>query len=146
MSRSPVHFLLVEDDDSHAELVRLVVEETGYRDTVDRVADGPAALAYLRREGAYAEARRPAAVLLDLRLGATDGHEVLQEIKADPQLRATPVIVLSSSDGDRDRARAYANYANSFLVKPLDFDDYQILIRDLRAYWGGHNRPAPPVL
>lgn len=143
MSRGPVHFLLVEDDDSQAELVQLVVAEDGHRDTVDRVADGPAALAYLRREGAYAAVRRPAAVLLDLRLGATDGHEVLRQIKADPQLRGTPVIVLSNSDGERDRARAYENYANSFIVKPLDFDEYRTLIRDLRTYWGARNCPAP---
>ncbi len=143
MPQSPVHFLLVEDDDTQAELVRLLVAEGNSRDTVARVADGPAALAYLRREGPFAAVPRPTVVLLDLRLGTMDGHEVLREIKADPQLRTTPVIVFSGSDGERDRTRAYANYANSFLVKPLEFDEYRTLIHDVRAYWGGRNRPPP---
>ena len=141
MTTRPRHFLLVEDDDAHAELILLGLEEYQVANTVDRVADGAAALAYVRREGEHAHARLPDVILLDLRLPKVDGHEVLEVLKADDDLRAIPVVVLSTSATDADKARAYRNHANSYLVKPLDFEKFQQMIRELKLYWAVWNEP-----
>jgi CheY-like chemotaxis protein len=135
----PRHFLLVEDDDAHAELVLLGLEEGRLGNTVDRVADGAAALGYVRREGKYAQAPRPDVILLDLRLPRVEGHQVLEALKNDEDLRAIPVVVLTTSATEADKAKAYSNHANSYLVKPPDFEKFQQMIKDLRCYWAVWN-------
>ncbi|MHC4093616.1 MAG: response regulator, partial [Planctomycetota bacterium] len=131
MGAKPRHFLLVEDDDAHAELVLLGLEEGRLGNTVDRVADGAAALGYVRREGKYAQAPRPDVILLDLRLPRVEGHQVLEALKNDEDLRAIPVVVLTTSATEADKAKAYSNHANSYLVKPPDFEKFQQMIKDL---------------
>ncbi|MHC4093967.1 MAG: response regulator [Planctomycetota bacterium] len=142
MPAKPRHFLLVEDDDAHAELVLLGLGESPLANTVDRVADGAAALAYVRREGKYAQSPRPDVILLDLRLPKVDGHQVLAALKSDEDLRAIPVVVLSTSATEADKAEAYSNHANSYLVKPLNFEKFQQMIRDLTFYWTAWNEPC----
>ena len=139
MSLKSLHFLLVEDDDAHAELVGMALQENGVKTTVDRVRDGEEALAYLRREGDYAEAARPDVILLDLKVPKMDGLEVLASIKEDPTLRRIPVLVMTTSDAEADRARAYYNHANSYLVKPADFEKFHAMIRDMKYYWAAWN-------
>lgn len=134
--------LLVEDDDDHAHLVGLCLKETRVFDSIERVADGEQALAYLRREGPYADNPAPDVVLLELKLPKIDGHDVLQAIKSDERLKSIPVVVLTTSDAQADRVRAYRNHANSYLVKPLDFDRFTRLIHDLAYYWAVWNRPS----
>lgn len=143
-SRRPIHFLLVEDDDAHAELALLELKSVGSGVSVDRVADGAAALDYLHGTGAWRHAPRPDVVLLDLKLPRVDGHEVLQAIKGDPKLQAIPVVVLTTSDAETDRVRAYFRHANSYVVKPLDFESFQRVVREVEEYWGQCNRPPPP--
>lgn len=138
-----VHFLLVEDDDAHAELAMMELGRVGQGVTVDRVADGAAALEYLRRTGTYTQARRPDVVLLDLKLPRLDGHEVLQAIKGDALLQTIPVVVLTTSDAETDRVRAYFRHANSYVVKPLDFESFQRVVREVEEYWGRYNQPPP---
>jgi hypothetical protein len=135
MSTQPVRFLLVEDDDSHALLVMRNLERARVVNTVDRVSDGAAALAYLRAEAPYQARVAPDVVLLDLKLPKIDGLEVLERIKNDEQLRKIPVVILTTSDADRDRARAYNSHVNSYVVKPIDFEQFQSMIRDLGFYW-----------
>jgi CheY-like chemotaxis protein len=137
-----VHFLLVEDDPDHAELVRrsLLGEEVAC--TVDHVTDGVAALAYLRGESPYSENAAPDVILLDLHLPRLDGHELLAVLKSDPAWRETPVVVLTTSDAELDRRRAYQAHANSYLVKPVDFLDFRRLIQDIVYYWSVRNRPS----
>lgn len=139
--QKPAHLLLVEDDDAHAELVQLVLQSRDTTDTVARATDGEEALAYLRREGPFADRPRPDAVLLDLRLPGIDGHDVLRQIKTDVRLRTIPVVVLTTSAAESDRAAAYTHHANSYLVKPTDFDEFDRMIRDVAAYWCELNAP-----
>jgi CheY-like chemotaxis protein len=135
MSTQPVRFLLVEDDDSHALLVTRNLERARVVNTVDRVSDGAQALAYLRAEAPYQQRVVPDVVLLDLKLPKIDGLEVLERIKNDEQLRKIPVVILTTSDAERDRAQAYNSHVNSYVVKPIDFEQFQNMIRDLGFYW-----------
>ncbi|HVP11785.1 MAG TPA: response regulator [Phycisphaerae bacterium] len=143
MSGKPVHFLLVEDDDDHADLIRLsLLAEDSILKTVDRVRDGAEALAYLIREGAYKNRPRPHVVLLDLQLkknGGINGQDVLAAMKADPELCGTPVVVLTSSHIPTQMRTAYAHRANSYLCKPASFNEFDQMIKALARYWGGVN-------
>ncbi|MFI4873266.1 MAG: response regulator [Phycisphaerales bacterium JB061] len=139
----PVHFLLVEDDNAHAELVTMSLVENNVANTIQRVSDGEQALKYLKREGEYADADRPDLILLDLKLPKIDGLEVLERIKSDDDLHSIPVVVLTTSSHERDVNTAYNNYANSYLTKPVDFSQFHKMIRDLGLYWSVWN--APPV-
>ncbi len=130
--------LLVEDNDDHAELVLRSLEDAGPMPSVIRVRDGAAALDYLHRRGAFedpAASQRPDLVLLDLRLPRVDGLRVLREIKATPPLRSVPVVVLSSSDDDRDLGEAYGCHANAYVVKPVEFARLSALMRDAGRFW-----------
>jgi CheY-like chemotaxis protein len=141
MSRH-VRILLVEDDDDHAELVVMALTaENGAAKTVDRVSSGDEAIAYLKRQGAYSSRPRPDVVLLDLKLPKVDGHEVLAAIKGDVDLRSIPVVVLTTSRDPEDKAKAYANHANSYLSKPMDFGEFSRMIKDLSHYWTVWNQP-----
>jgi CheY-like chemotaxis protein len=137
-------FLLVEDDDDHAAFVLRTLQRNRVANRVDRVADGATALAYLRGEAPYTQRPRPDLVLLDLKLPRVDGHEVLAAIKSHPDLRTIPVVVLTTSDAETDRARAYRNHANSYLVKPINFARFRQLVHDLSLYWGIWNRCVCP--
>ncbi len=139
----PVHFLLVEDDNAHAELVTMSLVENNVANTIQRVSDGEQALMYLKREGEYADADRPDLILLDLKLPKIDGLEVLERIKSDDDLHSIPVVVLTTSSHERDVNTAYNNYANSYLTKPVDFSQFHKMIRDLGLYWSVWN--APPI-
>jgi two-component system, chemotaxis family, response regulator Rcp1 len=99
------------------------------------VTDGVEALAYLRREGKRAGARRPDLMLLDLNLPKKDGREVLQEVKEDPDLRTIPVVVLTTSDADTDVVRSYELHANAYVRKPVDFDAFIEVVRTIEDFW-----------
>jgi CheY-like chemotaxis protein len=138
-----VRFLLVEDDDSHVAILRRNLERSRVGNAIDRVADGAAALEFLRREGVYADRMRPDVILLDLKLPKLDGHEVLAAIKSDPNLQDIPVVVLTTSNAELDRVKAYRHHTNSYLVKPIDFEQFCKMVDDLGIYWGVWNRPPP---
>lgn len=134
--------LLVEDNMSHAELVKRSLETHALVNTIYHVRDGEAALDYLFRRGAYidpARSPRPHVVLLDLRLPKLSGLEVLRELRASSTLRTVPVVVLTTSAAERDVVGAYAHYVNSYLVKPIDFGQFTQLMHDLGTYWLGWN-------
>lgn len=136
MNARPARFLLVEDDDAHASLFTRALEREPLANTVDRVADGIEALAYLRREGKYRDRQTPDAVFLDLKLPKLDGLETLERIKGDAALAMIPIVMLTTSDAEPDRERAYAGHANSYVVKPTDFAQFQQMVRHLGCYWG----------
>lgn len=142
-TRTAPRFLLVEDDEDHAALVLRSIRRIARPPLVDRVSDGVEALAFLRGEGSYSERELPDVVLLDINLPKLSGHEVLAEIRADEKLSELPVVVLSTSDTEADRKRAYRNHANSYLVKPLDFHAFRAIVESLGHYWGDCNRPPP---
>ncbi|HIG75524.1 MAG TPA: response regulator [Bacteroidetes bacterium] len=136
----PLHVLLVEDDDDHAELTTLALEAHDERHRVTRARDGAEALDLLFQRGDYADADRPDLVLLDLNLPLVSGLEVLEHVKADEALRALPVVVLTTSDTETDRVRAGRHHANSYLVKPVDFAKFEAMIRELGDYWARWDR------
>lgn len=139
----PPQVLLIEDNPDHEELIRRAFAEREPRVALAVARHGEEALDYLHRRGSYKDpsrSPRPRLILLDLRLPRMDGLEVLGEIKATPALRATPVVVLTTSDSEHDVARAYAQHANSYLVKPAEFSRIREMIDRVQAYWLGMNR------
>ena len=134
--------LLVEDNPNDVLLIRRAFKKAGVENPLAVVTDGERAIRYLAGEGEYADRERfpnPAVVLLDLKLPRRSGHEVLAWVKAQPVLRRTPVVVLTSSAEREDVHRSYDTGANSYLVKPVQFDDLLRLVDLLRHYWGGAN-------
>jgi CheY-like chemotaxis protein len=148
MDGEPLHVLLVEDDPDHADLVTYsLMESRPKAKVVHHVSDGDAALDYLFRRGGFAkpdQSPRPHLILLDLRLPKVDGLAVLKEIRtsANAELRRIPVVILTSSEADMDTAAAYDFRANSYVVKPVDFEKFHQLVADLGYYWLVWNRPA----
>ncbi len=143
MNGEAITILLVEDDPNHAELILRGLQDSRMANQIHHVVDGEAALDYLFRRGEYADPEkspRPHLILLDLRLPKIDGQEVLEEIKADEELRLIPVVVLTTSEAERDLVRAYHNHANSYLVKPVEFAQFAQMMRDLGFYWLYWNR------
>jgi CheY-like chemotaxis protein len=142
MKAEPALVMLVEDNDDHAELVMRTLAEHRMANKIWRVSDGQIALDYLFRSGEFVDPEsspRPTLILLDLRLPRVDGLDVLKAIKESPDLRQIPVVVLTTSDTDRDVGRAYLHHANSYLVKPVGFDQFSRLMVDLGIYWLGWN-------
>jgi CheY-like chemotaxis protein len=141
-SNSKCVVLLVEDNPDHAELVARGLGDCRTGSDIRRVSDGEEALDYLFRRGRYtdpAASPRPQVILLDLRLPKIDGLRVLSEIKENPDLRRIPVLVLSTSDADKDVISAYDLHANGYLVKPLDFGRFHEVMESLGSYWLGCN-------
>jgi len=138
----PLTILLVEDNKDHTELIIRNLQSHRVANKIFHVADGEQALDYLFRRGDYtdpATSPRPHVVLLDLRLPKIDGLEVLKEIRTSDGLARTPVVILTTSKAEQDVARAYEYHANSYLVKPVDFDSFTRLMDDLGFYWLGWN-------
>ena len=139
----PMTILLVEDNPDHAELVKRNLEEFQVANHIKHVEDGEAALDYVYRRGAYSDHKnfpRPDLILLDLRLPRIDGLEVLKQIKRDLTLQAIPVVVLTTSDAEKDLAQAYEYHANSYVTKPVNFENFSRLLRDLGYYWLAWNK------
>jgi CheY-like chemotaxis protein len=136
-SYEPFLVLLVEDNNSHAMLIMRTFERLGFTGKIDWVRDGRAALEYLHEREM---AELPKLVMLDLRLPKLDGHQVLLEMKTSKRLKMIPVVVLTTSTSDEDLKKAYSNYVNSYLTKPLSFDDLQKTVEEIKTYWFEWNR------
>ena len=137
MDRSFV-ILLVEDNEDHAMLVTLALEELDVSYGLHWVKNGEEAMDYLYHKAGFVKPEdnpRPDLILLDLRLPLMDGHEVLKAVKESCELRAIPVVILTSSENQSDITRAYSNYANSYLVKPMSSDLLVKLVDSLGDYW-----------
>lgn len=139
--------LLVEDNDDDAELTQMAFAEAKVANPVLRLADGAEALDYLFCRGRWADrnaADVPAVVLLDLNLPRLGGLEVLAALRADARTRSLPVVVLTSSNEDGDRVAAYDHHVNSYVRKPVDYDQFVIATRHLGFYWVLLNVAPPP--
>ena len=130
-----IEVLLVEDDPGDVLMTKEAFEEHGVGNRLTVVPDGAEALAYLRREGKYADAVRPDLILLDLNLPRRDGREVLAEIKNDPELHQIPVVVLTTSQADEDILRSYQLHANAYVTKPVDFDQFVAVVRQIDQFF-----------
>jgi CheY-like chemotaxis protein len=132
---TPIEVLLVEDDPGDVLMTQEAFEEHKVRNRLTVVSDGAEALAYLRREGRHADAVRPDLILLDLNLPKRDGREVLAEIKKDEDLGRIPVVVLTTSSADEDIVRSYQLHANAYVTKPVDFDRFISVIRQIDEFF-----------
>ena len=135
MGEGSVEILIVEDNEADVFLTYTALRDAKITNAIKVVTNGEKALAYLRREGEYAEAARPDIIFLDLNLPGMNGHEVLTAIKADPNVRAIPVVVISGSNAESDIARAYDEQVAAYIVKPATHDEYVRAFRAVKELW-----------
>ncbi len=135
MQNRPIRFLLVEDDDDHADLIQRAVATAEIEIVVDHVCDGEVALAFLNKDGEYANVSRPDVILLDINLPKLDGHQVLRHIKKSNMLASIPVIMLTTSQSELDRDRAFTNEADSYVSKPTSPSEFAQLVTHLSSFW-----------
>jgi CheY-like chemotaxis protein len=137
--------LLVEDNPNDVELTLSALKEANLANEVIVANDGEQALEYLYRRGRHAGRKtgQPGVILLDLKMPKVDGHEVLKQIRSDPELRLIPVVILTSSREERDLYQSYDNGANSYVVKPVDFEEFITAISKLGVFWALLNEPPP---
>ena len=138
-----VQILLVEENPGDVRLTRESLRECKVLNKLHVVDDGVKALAFLRRAGEYASVQRPNVIILDLNLPRKDGREVLDEIKADPDLRRIPVVVLTSSEAEQDIVKEYNLHANCYITKPLLLDQFMKMVKGLEDFWFGIVKLAP---
>jgi CheY-like chemotaxis protein len=137
--------LLVEDDLSDVELTMEALAEYNLANEVTVARDGEIALDYLHRRGEFKGRpdENPAVMLLDLKLPKVDGLEVLKQVKSDEHLRMIPVVVLTSSQEEKDMMRSYKLGVNAYVVKPVDFHEFINAVKELGVFWGIVNQPPP---
>jgi two-component system response regulator len=131
----PIEILLVEDSPGDVLLTKIGLEESKLHNHLTVVEDGVEAMDFLHRRGKYSDAPRPDLVLLDLNLPRKDGRQVLNEIKADPELKRIPVAVLTTSTAEQDVAAAYDQHANCYITKPLDMDQFKKIVFSIEDFW-----------
>ena len=135
MSERLAQILLVEDNPGDVELTLLAFEESDFNCNISVVRDGEQALEYVYKQGEYVDESRPDVILLDINLPVKNGFEVLERIKSDAELRTIPVLMLTTSDTEKDIYKAYMNYANAYLNKPVDFHEFADLVRQINEFW-----------
>lgn len=135
MASRPIQVLLVEDDPGDVRLTEEALKRSKLLVMMNVVGDGEQALQFLRRVGPYSGAVRPDLVLLDLNLPKVDGREVLAAVKADPDLRPIPVVVLTTSAADNDILKAYGLGGNCYITKPVGFDEFRRIVRAIEEFW-----------
>jgi two-component system, chemotaxis family, response regulator Rcp1 len=131
----PIEILLVEDSPDDADLTIDALRDGRVHNRITHLEDGVEAMAYLRREGKHSDAARPDLILLDLNLPRKNGREVLKEVKADPDLRRIPVVVMTSSDDEKDVLAAYNLYVNCYVTKPVDLDQFIGVVKSIEHFW-----------
>lgn len=130
-----LEILVVDDDDADALMIEEALESTETHPVVKRVADGREALDYLRRVGPFADAQRPDLILLDLNMPRMDGRETLEAIKTDEQLKAIPVVILTTSGATPDIVASYQHRANAYVTKPFGLDEFEATVRQIDRFY-----------
>ena len=131
----PIEILLVEDNPGDVRLTVEALKDGKVSNRLSVVGDGVEAMAFLRREGRFANAPRPHLILLDLNLPKKDGREVLAEVKQDPNLKRIPVVVLTTSQAEQDILRSYELHANAYITKPVDFEHFMGVVKSVEDFW-----------
>jgi CheY-like chemotaxis protein len=131
----PVEILMVEDNPRDARLAVEALKDSKVRNNLHHVEDGVTAMRFLYRQAEYAQVPRPDLILLDLNLPRKDGREVLEEIKEDPELKLVPVVVLTTSEAERDLVKTYDMHANAYVVKPIDLDRFVEVVQAIEGFW-----------
>lgn len=135
MNSPSVKILLVEDNPADIELTKEALKESKLTIDLTVVEDGAMALDYLSRKDKYSKSTRPDLVLLDLNLPKVDGREVLSWVKQDEDLKKIPVVILTTSEADKDILKTYKSYANCYIKKPVDFNEFIDVIRNIESFW-----------
>jgi len=130
-----VEILLVEDSHGDVRLIQEALQEAKVRNRMTVVGDGEEAMACLRKQGRYARAATPGLILLDLNLPKKNGFEVLQEIKKDEILKRIPVVILTTSQAEQDIVKSYDLYANAYIIKPVDLDQFLAVVKAVEGFW-----------
>lgn len=131
----PIEILLVEDNPGDVRLTIEALRDSKVRNNLQVAPDGVHAMAYLRKEGQYSDVVRPDLVLLDLNLPRKDGRQVLAEIKADPELKTIPVVILTTSQAEQDVLQSYQLQANCYITKPVDLEQFITVVRSIQDFW-----------
>ncbi|MBN1514851.1 MAG: response regulator [Phycisphaerae bacterium] len=131
----PIELLMVEDNPGDVRLTREALKQGKVRNNLHVVEDGDAAVAFVRREGPFADSPRPDLILLDLNLPKKDGREVLALLKADENLRRIPVVILTTSQAEADIIKAYNLNANCYITKPVDVEQFIRAVRAIEDFW-----------
>jgi chemotaxis family two-component system response regulator Rcp1 len=131
----PVEILLVDDSPSDVRLTKEAIKESKMFNNITVARDGVEAMAYLHKEGKYSDAIRPDLILLDLNMPRKDGRETLAEIKADPDLKRIPVVILTVSKAEEDVLKAYNLYANCYVTKPMDIEQFSKIVKTIDDFW-----------
>jgi two-component system, chemotaxis family, response regulator Rcp1 len=134
-SMKVIDILLVEDNPGDARLAQEALKESKVRNKLYHVEDGVEAMAFLRKQGKYTDVPRPDLILLDLNLPRKSGREVLEEVKTDESLKLIPVVVLTVSRAEEDILRSYQHYANCYITKPLDFNQFVEITKTIEGFW-----------
>jgi chemotaxis family two-component system response regulator Rcp1 len=132
---TPIEILLVEDNPGDVRLTQEALKESKMHNILNVVNDGVEAMEFLRRQGKFTNVNRPDLILLDLNLPRKDGREVLDEIKSDNDLKRIPVVVLTTSKAEEDIIRMYTRQANCYITKPIDFDQFILVIKAVEEFW-----------
>jgi CheY-like chemotaxis protein len=132
---NPIDILLVEDNPGDVRLTREALKDAKVSNELYHVGDGVEAMAFLRREGQYADVPRPDVILLDLNMPRMDGRETLAQIKADPHLRRIPVVILTVSQAEEDIIKSYDLHANCYITKPVDLHDFLTVVESIEDFW-----------
>ena len=135
MAPVPIEILLVEDNPGDARLTKEALRDAKVRNNLHVVLDGVEALAFLRRQGKHAAVPKPDLILLDLNLPKKDGREVLEEIKQDDQLRHIPIVILTTSQAEKDIIESYRLRANAFVTKPVDLEQFLKVVQSIEHFW-----------
>jgi CheY-like chemotaxis protein len=135
--RQPLEVLLVEDDPGDVLMTREAFAERNIHNRLTVVTDGDEAMAYVRRQGVYGDAVRPDLVMLDLNLPRRSGREVLADMKNDPELCTIPIVVLTTSQAQSDVLASYRLHANAYVTKPVDFDRFLSVVKQIDDFFSG---------
>lgn len=134
-SKQKLHILLVEDSAADAMLIQRGFRKAGVSCALDWIENGEKAIAFLERQGEYKQAVRPDLIILDLNLPGLDGREVLEKIKNDSAFRRIPIVIMSTSDSEKDISGSYDLHANCYIVKPFDVNDFLQIASSIEEFW-----------
>ena len=131
----PIEILMVEDSPTDVLMAREALQQAKLLNNLSVTENGVEAMAFLRKEGRYSGAPRPDLIFLDLNMPRKDGREVLQELKADPQLKLIPVVILTTSKAEQDIVKSYGLHANCYITKPVDFERFAEVVQTVQDFW-----------
>lgn len=137
MNQENTHILIVDDNSTDLMLMREAFADTKLNAVLHTASNGEEAMKFLRRVGEHSAAPRPDLIILDLNMPRKNGHEVLSEIKNDPLLLRIPVIILTTSQAEDDVSRAYAEHANCYIRKPVDYEEFEKVMAVIERFWFG---------